>query len=166
MIWFKWLFISICVHAADTTANTFKMKDHAPPARAEQCQFCHTDKQSKFVSKKNHTELEHSQNISQHGGKILACNFCHDKGNHNFLKSTAAFPASFSNPSPVCQQCHEEEFRDWKKGIHGKRIGGWKGDDRQQLHCIECHDPHSVKFKSLKAKPAPKRPKLGIPKDE
>lgn len=142
-----------------------KLKEHPLPARANECQFCHMEKKSKFISKKKQTQIEHLQIESKHGRKILECNFCHDKNNHNFLNSSAEFPSSFANPSPVCQRCHTDKYKDWMAGIHGKRTGGWKaGMEREQFHCIECHDPHSVKFKAVQAKPPPHRPKLGIPK--
>jgi hypothetical protein len=140
------------------------LKEHVLPARAGECNLCHMTKSAKFISKKKQTRLEHSQVEAKHGRKTLECNFCHDKNNHNFLNSTPKFPASFANPSPVCQRCHSEIFRDWKRGIHGKRTGGWQGSERQQFHCIECHNAHSVKFKDMVAKPAPVRPKLGIQK--
>ncbi|MGZ3721889.1 MAG: hypothetical protein ACXVA9_03090 [Bdellovibrionales bacterium] len=161
-----WIVLAACLPAATVLAseNALPMKEHTLPARANECQFCHMDRKSPFVSKKNSTQMEHTQIVSQHGRQILACNFCHDKANHNRLKSSAEFPASFANPSPVCQRCHAEVYKDWTKGLHGKRTGGWKGEQRQQFHCIECHDPHSVKFKAMEAKPAPQRPKLSIPK--
>ena len=160
MTWLIFLFTT-CAFAGESHIT---LKEHPLPARANECKLCHMAKQSQFISKKNRTHLEHAQIEAKHGRKILACNYCHDKNNHNLLASRTDFPASFANPSPVCQQCHAEIFRDWKAGIHGKRTGGWTGNERVQFHCIECHDPHSVKFKAMEAKPAPQRPKLGIPK--
>jgi len=133
--------------------------------RFNDCQNCHTKKNNMFISSKAVTHLQHTIIQGQHGNKDLACNFCHDKNNHNNLRSSTMFPADFKKSSPVCQQCHAEEYRDWTQGIHGKQTGGWKNESRRIYQCIECHNPHSVKFKQMKAKPHPRRPKMGIQKN-
>jgi hypothetical protein len=141
------------------------LEQRDPPPRANECQNCHGKNKAEYISKKAATHLEHQLVVAKHGYKELACNFCHDKGNHNLLRSSAAFPATFVNPAPVCQQCHSDIYRDWQNGIHGKRVGGWKGEARIQLQCLTCHQAHSVKFKQMEARKAPQRPKLGIEKE-
>lgn len=133
---------------------------HLPPGR--QCQLCHMQKDLKFVPKKRQPERRHEIFSLKHGTQAMSCNHCHDKNNHNFLRATKAFPASFGNPSPVCFRCHSETFKDWRNGIHGKRTGSWRTEDgnaaqRRQLQCVACHNPHSVPFKPMMALPPPVR---------
>ena len=135
------------------------------PARASLCQDCHTIKNREFISPKKQPYLEHSSIHLKHGKAEIACGSCHDRNNSNFLRSTVEASASFKNSSPVCMQCHINRYKDWQNGIHGKRIGGWNLD-KIQSQCIDCHNPHSVKFYIMKASPAPKKPKLGITKKE
>ncbi len=158
---------SVSASASDlVSAKSIAIEKRTLPFRSEECQDCHINGSSSFISKKSKTKLEHQKIKSIHGQKILACNFCHDKNNHNFLRTSSAFPASFENSSPVCQQCHAEEFKDWSQGLHGKRQGGWSSSRKKtQKQCISCHNPHSVKFEAMKAMTAPHRPPFGIPKE-
>lgn len=63
----------------------------------------------------------------------------------------------------LCGQCHGVVKRDWENSIHGKKLDTWKSSGRK-LTCVDCHDPHDPKFKSMKAYPPPKRPEFGIEK--
>lgn len=137
---------------------------HTPPAEAVHCQDCHAKKNKEFILSKKKTTLKHENFAGKHGRTDVACGGCHDRNNSNFLRSTPDARASFVNPSPVCKQCHQDRYKDWEIGIHGKRLGGWN-IGKKQLHCIECHGPHSVRFKTMKAEPAPIKPKLGIEKE-
>ncbi len=139
------------------------MTPHAAPPEAEHCQDCHFKRNNEFILSKNKTSLKHADHAGKHGRTEIACGSCHDRNNSNFLRTSADAPASFTNPSPVCKQCHEDRYRDWTHGLHGKRTGGWNLE-KEQLHCINCHSPHSVRFKQMKAEPAPAKPKLGIEK--
>lgn len=127
-------------------------KERVLPKRFNECQLCHINKKSLFVSDKIKTKIEHGEMTANHGKKQLACSSCHDKGNHNFL----VLPANFKDSSPVCKQCHMETYRDFLNGAHGKKTGGWMNNSRKQYHCIDCHNPHDVKFKKMETKiPSP-----------
>jgi len=47
-----------------------------------------------------------------------------------------------------CGQCHGDKYRDWRAGIHGKRVGQWDGEKSYFL-CVNCHNPHSPGFKGV-----------------
>ena len=121
-------------------------------ARANECQLCHIKRVQReiFIPKKNKTQREHSEIIISHGSLKKSCNDCHDVNNSNRLFA----PASFENTSLLCARCHNERYVEWQKGFHGKKVGSWKNNIT--FHCVECHNPHSVSFKPMQSKPAPK----------
>lgn len=137
------------VHAQEGRVREFK------PVASEQCADCHVKKRPTYVPSKTATQRAHQKIRSEHGQKSLACNHCHDPARANALRSTEMFKASFENPSPVCQRCHAEEYRDWKSGAHGKTSGGWDRTRQEVVkwQCNECHDPHRVKFPPMEASP-------------
>lgn len=137
------------------------LKDSPTKEIYQDCQNCHQTKVLQNVPRMHQPLREHSHIELIHGNKKMSCNHCHDKTNHNFLREKASFQA----PSTVCFQCHSDVQSSWQKGIHGKRVGGWKGA-RVQLHCTECHNAHSVTFPQWKAVKPPQRPKYSIPKTE
>jgi hypothetical protein len=63
------------------------------------------------------------------------------------LASGATVP--FTESYRLCGQCHGDKFRDWRAGIHGKRVGSWDGA-KTYLLCVSCHNPHSPGFKGVK----------------
>lgn len=137
--------------ATQVQAMELKLKERVLPPRHNECHLCHISQRSSFISTKVKTKLEHNQVHAIHGKKQLSCNHCHDKGNHNYLKK----PATFKDSSPVCQQCHMETYREFVNGAHGKITGGWRPEKKQYYHCIDCHNPHDVKYKEMQARPAP-----------
>ena len=63
----------------------------------------------------------------------------------------------FTESWRLCGQCHGPKLRDWRVGIHGKRMGEWDGE-RSYLLCAHCHDPHAPRFAALPPEPPPVRP--------
>lgn len=119
--------------------------------RANECQLCHIKRSAKevFVPRKNQTHKEHFEIEILHGNLKKSCNDCHDVNNSNKLMA----PATFENTSVLCARCHIERFREWEKGFHGKKVTSWKNN--VAYHCIDCHNPHNVKFKTMQARPGP-----------
>lgn len=156
----KWFLLFIFI-SSDVALADVQMKPRPHKDIYQECQNCHRTKAITDVPKKNQPQREHSQIKLRHGNQDMSCNHCHDKANHNFLREKVAF----QSPSAVCFQCHSDVEKSWKKGLHGKRSGGWKGD-RIQFHCTECHNPHSVTFPQWKAEKPPQRPKYSIPKGD
>ena len=45
----------------------------------------------------------------------------------------------------LCGKCHGDKLRDWRDGIHGKRIGDFTSTGKKRwFTCTECHNPHNV----------------------
>ena len=55
----------------------------------------------------------------------------------------------FTESYRLCGQCHGDKLRDWRGGVHGKRIGNWDGQKTYFL-CVNCHNPHTPLFKGVK----------------
>ncbi|GEM_PF-612997 len=87
------------------------------------------------------------------------CLDCHNAQNRDVLRSASGEPIPFSESYRLCGQCHGLQFRDWKVGVHGKRTGEWDGR-KEYLLCVNCHNPHSPKFKALTPLPPPIRPNV------
>jgi len=145
-------------------ANNVELRARPSKAIYSQCANCHRKKDYALVPGKKQPLREHKNIKLAHGQKEMSCNHCHDKNNHNFLRSEGISKVSFQEPSRVCYQCHSDVYKSWENNIHGKRIGSWKGK-KTQFHCTECHNPHLLPFQKMKAEPPPSRPKYGIPKE-
>jgi len=89
-------------------------------------------------------------------GEDRWCLDCHDLNNRDSLKLASGKLLDFKESYKLCGQCHGEKLRDWKVGVHGKRTGEWNGKKVYFL-CVNCHNPHSPKFKELTPEPPPIR---------
>lgn len=89
-----------------------------------------------------------------HDSENRWCLDCHDFKNRDFLRLASGKLLDFKESYKLCGQCHGEKYRDWKVGVHGKRTGEWNGK-KEYLLCVNCHNPHSPKFKELKPEPPP-----------
>lgn len=83
------------------------------------------------------------------------CLNCHSTFERNSLKLITGEDISFEESYRLCGQCHGTIYRDWKIGIHGRRVGQWNGK-KLYLLCAHCHDPHQPKFRKLPGKDAPR----------
>ena len=93
----------------------------------------------------------------EHDAEHRWCLDCHDNANRDQLHLSNGDPVPFTESYRLCGQCHGDKYRDWRWGVHGKRIGNWDGQKTYFL-CVNCHNPHSPKFKPLKPMPKPVRP--------
>jgi hypothetical protein len=89
-----------------------------------------------------------------HDSENRWCLDCHDLKNRDYLRLASGRLLDFKESYKLCGQCHGEKYRDWKVGVHGKRTGEWNGK-KDYLLCVNCHNPHSPKFKELKPEPPP-----------
>jgi hypothetical protein len=85
------------------------------------------------------------------------CVDCHDLANRDVLHLAGGEAVPFTESYRLCAQCHFDKHRDWRLGIHGKRVGQWNGQ-KTALLCVNCHNPHAPRFGSLKPAPRPTRP--------
>lgn len=129
-----------------------------------ECVKCHTKNDAYIIKSAKTLTRAHKEINLHHGNKLMSCNLCHDKSNHNHLTNATGEKISFTSPSLVCSTCHFDVFKDWEEGRHGLVKGGWN-KLQTQTQCIHCHKSHDVSFKQMKASPPPKRPKFLILKN-
>ena len=103
----------------------------------------------------------------QHGNQAIWCLDCRSAKQRRFLEDNFGNPIGFNEPQKLCGKCHGSVYRDWRDGIHGKRIGEWASDGKKRWFvCTECHNPHDVQqgsrhsgFAQIEPEWAPKLPK-------
>lgn len=100
---------------------------------------------------------EHTDIQLHHAEQFRWCLDCHDAQNRDKLHLQSGEKLDFTESYRLCGQCHGDKYRDWKKGIHGKRTGSWSGK-KEYLLCAHCHNPHSPRFVSMKPEPPPEVP--------
>lgn len=132
------------------------------------CTMCHNGKTVPVPKSKRPRKLFMHQDIVpdsmdlKHGRGAIWCLDCHSAKNRDKLINNFGDEISFNQPQQLCGKCHGQIYRDWREGIHGKRIGSWdEGGKRRWWVCTECHNPHDVQppFKSLEPEWAPELPK-------
>ncbi len=100
---------------------------------------------------------EDVQAAFSHDSENRWCLDCHDNQNRDVLRLASGAHVPFTESYRLCGQCHGDKYRDWRAGIHGKRVGRWDGERTYYL-CVNCHNPHAPRFKALPPEPAPARP--------
>ena len=81
----------------------------------------------------------------QHGRGRIWCLDCHHSTERNKFTDNFGDRISFDQPQLLCGKCHGDKLRDWRDGIHGKRIGEFVSTGKKRwFTCPECHDPHNV----------------------
>jgi Doubled CXXCH motif (Paired_CXXCH_1) len=99
----------------------------------------------------------HTDIVLKHDEANRWCLDCHDAANRDFLHLASGERVPFEESYRLCGQCHGEKYRDWRAGVHGRRIGNWNGA-KSYLLCVHCHSPHQPRFHALAPKPAPRPP--------
>ncbi len=120
------------------------------------CTRCH-DKPDDFNPNPRNLLAMHKDIQLVHGTREQWCYDCHNPSYRDKLRLAGGRLVGFDASYELCGQCHGEKLRDWRYGIHGRRIGCWNGQ-REYLLCVNCHNPHSPKFKPIHPRPRPKRP--------
>lgn len=133
------------------------------------CATCHDGKTVPFPKDKKPRLIAMHQDIVgnslelKHGRGAIWCLDCHSATERNRLVDRQGNKVSFNQPQKICGSCHGDIYIDWRKGIHGKRIGEWAtGGKKRWWVCTECHNPHTVqtkRFNPLKAEPPPPLPR-------
>jgi hypothetical protein len=81
----------------------------------------------------------------QHGRGRIWCLDCHHMTKRNMFTDNFGQPIAFDQPQLLCGKCHGDKLRDWRDGIHGKRIGDFTSTGKKRwFTCPECHNPHNV----------------------
>lgn len=97
------------------------------------------------------------QQIFDHDSRNRWCLDCHDNASRDVLRLASGAPVPFTESYRLCGQCHGDKYRDWRLGIHGRRVGEWDGEKTYFL-CVHCHNPHSPAFEPIAPEPPPQRP--------
>lgn len=121
------------------------------------CTDCHNKDLPVNRTRRALTDM-HDDIVLKHDEAHRWCLDCHDADNRNQLHLASGEAVSFEESYRLCGQCHGEKYRDWRAGVHGRRVGEWNGAKRYLL-CVHCHNPHQPRFKSLAPQPAPLRPR-------
>ena len=89
------------------------------------CSSCHASMRPNTTRR----ELSmHDEIKLRHAPEALPwCLACHDAGNRDKLRLVNGNLIDFTQTYLLCGQCHGTNYRDWKAGIHGKRIGYFSG---------------------------------------
>lgn len=119
------------------------------------CSNCHEGMET---NEKFRVVEAHENIVLKHGDpKERWCLDCHNSKNRDSLHLANGKLVPFEESYRLCGQCHGNVYRDWKSGIHGKRVGFWNGP-KIYLLCVHCHDPHSPHFNPISPLPPPVRP--------
>lgn len=102
----------------------------------------------------------------QHGRGRIWCLDCHHTTQRNKFVDNFGKPIGMEEPQLLCGKCHGDKLRDWRDGIHGKRIGDFTSEGKKRwFTCTECHNPHNVQdgerqrgFIALQPEPPPQLP--------
>lgn len=148
-----------CVALAAFQQRAPEQRPEVPPPPFSEgvfpCSECHKDLP---VNRTRRTLTDmHSEIELKHDEEHRWCLDCHDAENRDRLHLASGEPVPFEESYRLCGQCHGEKYRDWRAGVHGRRIGEWNGH-RQYLLCAHCHNPHQPRFPALAPRPAPRRP--------
>jgi hypothetical protein len=120
------------------------------------CSNCHNKTMPANRTRRVLTDFHADINL-QHDTEHRWCLDCHDADNRDQLHLASGDRVKFDESYKLCGQCHGEKYRDWRAGVHGRRVGQWNGQ-KQYLLCVHCHSPHQPRFKPMAPAPAPRPP--------
>jgi hypothetical protein len=111
------------------------------------CSECHNEPLEELKAKKPKMGKKSHWNIEMKhaNAQTMNCNTCHNENNMDELHSFTNARISFNNSYQLCAQCHQQQYKDWAGGAHGKRVGGWAKPVVKNT-CTNCHNPHSPSF--------------------
>ena len=156
--------VAAALAAPTALANTPPVKHAGPPAEHQPevlveakpppfsdgifpCMECHKDQKDR--TRRDLAFHDEQQSVFDHDSEHRWCLDCHDYEDRNVLRLASGATVPFTESYRLCGQCHGDKFRDWRVGIHGKRVGQWDGAKTYVL-CVNCHNPHSPRFKGVK----------------
>ncbi len=111
------------------------------------CSSCHAAQKDR--TRRELAFHDEQQSVFDHDAEHRWCLDCHDYDNRDVLRLASGEEVPFTESYRLCGQCHGDKYRDWRAGIHGKRVGRWDGAKTYFL-CVNCHNPHSPAFKGVK----------------
>ncbi len=120
------------------------------------CTTCHTADMPANRTRRVLADM-HTDIVLKHDEEHRWCLDCHDADHRDQLHLASGEAVPFAESYRLCGQCHGEKYRDWRAGVHGRRVGQWNGA-KSYLLCVHCHSPHQPHFKPMAPQPAPLRP--------
>ena len=122
-------------------SKKFLIKNRIPEIKSFDCKECHSkpleELYTKGLGQKAHWDIK----MVHADEKTMTCLSCHNGENMNQLQTNTKVPIKLSMSHQLCNQCHNQQVKDWIGGAHGKNISGWKSPRVSKL-CVECHNPH------------------------
>ena len=131
-------------------ARTEQLVEAEPPPLSDgiyPCSGCHASQEPNPVRRTLGFHDE-QQAIFAHDSERRWCLDCHDARNRDVLRLVSGAQIPFQQSYRLCGQCHGDKYRDWRAGVHGKRVGRWDGEKTYFL-CVNCHNPHAPHFKGV-----------------
>jgi hypothetical protein len=113
------------------------------------CSGCHDGKEKVNTRRRELGFHDEQQLVFAHDAEHRWCLDCHDAAKRDQLHLTNGDLVPFTESYRLCGQCHGDKLRDWRAGVHGKRIGSWDGLKTYFL-CVNCHNPHAPLFRGEK----------------
>ena len=152
--------LSVSAPGADAGADGHEYALPPPPLSEDTypCSDCHEKATPEELEPRQLVEM-HEEKLLDHGSEDRWCFDCHNPDDRDALRLVNGSSVGFEESYKLCGQCHGTIYRDWRAGIHGRRIGYWNGPKEYML-CAHCHDPHKPKFPSMKPLPPPVRPQF------
>jgi len=137
-------------HLDKTPPRATKGLDLVKSGWTYNCMECH----KLFPARWHYTDRpfnEHKDIKLDHGNNRFCLN-CHHPTNRNAFVDYDGAEIAQGEVVKLCAKCHGTIYRDWEMGVHGRQNGFWNArmGDKTKLRCIQCHDPHSPKFKDMK----------------
>jgi len=126
----------------------------------KKCVACHEDRKVSTECATCHGEIrkpQHDNIVLHHAEDQRGCLDCHSAVDRDYVHLANGTMIPFDQSYKLCGQCHGPKLRDWKLGIHGKRVGQWDGQ-KSFLLCVQCHNPHQPQFPPMTPVAAPMRP--------
>lgn len=120
------------------------------------CTECHDDPDDVDAERRELT-MAHEDIELKHDPQNRWCLDCHDARNRDMLRLANGTLIPFTESYRLCGQCHGDKYRDWRAGVHGRRVGRWDGE-KEYLLCVYCHDSHDPRFRAIEPMPTPIRP--------
>ncbi|MGC3998647.1 MAG: hypothetical protein QM767_14770 [Anaeromyxobacter sp.] len=112
------------------------------------CSQCHGKDQPPNPERRELVFHDEQQSVFAHDAEHRWCLDCHDAKNRDVLRLASGEAVPFTESYRLCGQCHGDKYRDWRAGVHGKRVGCWDGEKTYFL-CVNCHNPHTPRFKGI-----------------
>lgn len=110
------------------------------------CTECHSESLATLKAHKVGEKAAHwNIKLNHANAETMNCTTCHNQNDLDNLQSLTSSKIDFNYSYKLCSQCHQEQFKDWKGGAHGKQLGSW-APPRLSNSCVNCHNPHSPKF--------------------